>query len=68
MPARTHTRSTTPPSDGIEVRLPWWAVALPALAFAALLLLIVGPGEARAATGDPALGRLLAHIMALLSR
>ncbi|QNE78159.1 hypothetical protein F0344_29330 [Streptomyces finlayi] len=67
MPVRTHTRSTTPASDRVEVRLPWWAVVLPALAFAALLLLIVGPGEARAATGDPALGRLLAHIMDLLS-
>ena len=68
MPARTHTRSTTPASGGVEVRLPWWAVALPALAFAALLLLIAGPGEARAATGDPALGRLLARIIDLFAR
>ncbi|MFD3653688.1 hypothetical protein [Streptomyces sp. NPDC058620] len=68
MPARTHTRSTTPAPGSVEVRLPWWAVVLPALAFAALLLLIVGPGEARASTGDPALGRLLAQIMDLLSR
>ncbi|GAA2990247.1 hypothetical protein [Streptomyces fulvorobeus] len=68
MPARTHTRSTTPAADGVEIRLPWWAVVLPALAFAALLLLIAGPGEARAATGDPSLGRLLAHLMDLLSR
>ncbi|MGW8889933.1 hypothetical protein [Streptomyces sp. NPDC055749] len=68
MPARTHTRSTTPAPNTVEVRLPWWAVALPALAFAALLLLIVAPGEARAETGDPALGQLLGRIMDLLAR
>lgn len=67
MPVRTHTRSTTPASDAVEARLPWWAVVLPSLGFAALLLLIVGPGEARAAGGDPVLGRLLAHIIGLLS-
>lgn len=68
MPARTHTRSTRPDSGGVEIRLPWWAVALPAVAFGALLLLIVGPGEAQAATGDPAVGRLLERIVDLLTR
>ncbi|MEE1770381.1 hypothetical protein PUR34_20150 [Streptomyces sp. JV185] len=65
MPARTHTPTTHPATGGVEVRLPWWAVALPALAFAALLLLIVGTGEAHAATTDPAVTRLLARIAAL---
>ncbi|MFS0691961.1 hypothetical protein [Streptomyces nitrosporeus] len=66
MPAPTHTRTPrTAPKDAAEVRLPWWAVALPALAFAALLMLIAGPGQAHAAVGDPALGRLLGMIMEL---
>ncbi|MFH8476172.1 hypothetical protein [Streptomyces sp. NPDC018000] len=68
MSARTHTRSTHPATGGAEVRLPWWAVALPAIAFAALLLMIVGTGEAQAATTDPAVGRLLERIMTLMSR
>ncbi|WP_327366584.1 hypothetical protein [Streptomyces sp. NBC_01217] len=68
MPARTHTRSTHPATGGIEVRLPWWAVALPAVAFAALLLFTVGSGEAHAAATDPAIGRLLERIMALMTR
>lgn len=68
MSARTHTRSTRPDAGGVEIRLPWWAVALPAVAFGALLLLILGPGEAHAATGDPAVGRLLERIVDLLTR
>ncbi|MET7860933.1 hypothetical protein ABZS81_27750 [Streptomyces sp. NPDC005318] len=67
MAARTHTRSPRPAPAGVEVRLPWWAVALPAVAFAALLLLITGSGEAHAATTDPAIGQLLARIVGLLT-
>ncbi|MEU9205532.1 hypothetical protein [Streptomyces sp. NPDC048332] len=67
MPTRTHTRSTRPDAAGVEVRLPWWAVALPAVAFGALLLLIAGPGQAQAATGDPVVGRLLERIVELLT-
>ncbi|MFE4454369.1 hypothetical protein [Streptomyces sp. NPDC056796] len=66
MAARTRTRTHHPATDAVEVRLPWWAVALPALAFAALLLLILEPGQAQAADGDPAIGRLLGHILGLL--
>lgn len=66
MSAPAHTRSHRPPPDSIEVRLPWWAVALPAVAFAALLLMIVGPGRAHAASGDPAIGQLLGRILDLL--
>ncbi|MER6119266.1 hypothetical protein E6R60_32435 [Streptomyces sp. A0642] len=68
MPAPTHTRSIRPDAAGVEVRLPWWAVALPAVAFGALLLLIAGPGQAHAATGDPAVSRLLERIVELLTR
>ncbi|MFI2781962.1 hypothetical protein [Streptomyces sp. ALB3] len=67
MSARTHTRTHRQASDSVEVRLPWWAVALPALAFAALLLLVVEPGRAQAAAGDPAIGRLLQHVLGLVS-
>ncbi|HWU11648.1 MAG TPA: hypothetical protein VN520_35755 [Streptomyces sp.] len=66
MPARTPTRTHRPATDTVEARLPWWAVALPALAFAALLLLIAEPGQAHAAAGDPAIGRLLGHILGLV--
>lgn len=37
---------------GASARLHWWALALPALAFGLLLLLLAGSGEARAATGE----------------
>ena len=39
--------------DGVQTRLPWWAVTLPALAFATLLALISG-GRADASTAAPA--------------
>ncbi|MBO0915281.1 hypothetical protein [Streptomyces laculatispora] len=68
MSARTHTRPTRPDARGVEIRLPWWAVALPAVAFGALLLLIAGPGQAHAATDDPAMGQLLERIVDLLTR
>ncbi|MFF4083189.1 hypothetical protein ACIO87_05795 [Streptomyces sp. NPDC087218] len=66
-PAHHHPRTTHPATGRIEVRLPWWAVALPAVAFTALMLLIIGTGDAQAATTDPAIGRLLARVMALVS-
>ncbi|MEV7423995.1 MULTISPECIES: hypothetical protein [unclassified Streptomyces] len=69
MPA--HTRSRTRPqvhSGGVDIRLPWWSIALPALAFGVLFLLMAGPGQAHAATGDPAVGRILEHIQLTLAR
>ncbi|MFE9727677.1 hypothetical protein ACFYQ5_29960 [Streptomyces sp. NPDC005794] len=66
MPARTNTRTHRPATAVADARLPWWAVVLPALAFAALLLLIVEPGQAHAAAGDPAIGRLFGHILGLM--
>ncbi|NKY15648.1 hypothetical protein [Streptomyces somaliensis] len=51
------TGARTGPS-GARARLPWWALALSAAAFAALFLL-AGPGQARAADGEPAVGRFL---------
>ncbi|WSS24259.1 hypothetical protein OG519_06775 [Streptomyces sp. NBC_01190] len=52
----------------VQTRLPWWAVALPAAAFAALLgLLSAGPADASAAApAAETLGRLVAAFGALL--
>ncbi|MEV7236130.1 hypothetical protein AB0N06_19675 [Streptomyces sp. NPDC051020] len=68
MSAPTYTRSPRPASAGVEVRLPWWAIALPSVAFASLLLMMVGSGQAHAATDDPAIGQLLQRIVDLLAR
>ncbi|GAA2631142.1 hypothetical protein [Streptomyces axinellae] len=38
------------PADGVQTRLPWWGLLLPALGFALLMVLLVGGGEAGAAT------------------
>ncbi|WAP55268.1 hypothetical protein PS467_10820 [Streptomyces luomodiensis] len=51
MSARTRTRPVHPADSGVDVRLPWWALALPVLAFVALLLLLTGPTDAHAASG-----------------
>nr|WP_206312077.1 hypothetical protein [Streptomyces sp. 196(2019)] len=56
-----------PAADRAEIRLPWWAVALPVVAFGALLIMIMSPGQAQAATADPALGQLIERALRLLS-
>lgn len=55
-PAAARTARTAPPArtaaagTGVQTRLPWWAVALPVLAFATLLtLLTAGTADASAA-------------------
>ncbi|GEK03484.1 hypothetical protein ACWDU8_20440 [Streptomyces sp. NPDC003388] len=68
MPVRTHTRTHTGPAGGVDIRLPWWALLLPALAFAVLLALILNPSEAHAASGDPAVAQLLERAQRLLAR
>ncbi|MEU5085610.1 hypothetical protein [Streptomyces sp. NPDC021356] len=68
MSARTHTRPHPATSGGVDIRLPWWALALPALAFVALLALILNPSDAHAATGDPAITQLLQRAQELLGR
>ncbi|MFD4952295.1 hypothetical protein [Streptomyces sp. NPDC058451] len=68
MSARSHTRphpATT--GAGVDSRLPWWALALPVLAFVALLLLIRNPADAQAAGGDPTIPQLLRHARELLA-
>ncbi|MFC6513280.1 hypothetical protein ACFQFR_10280 [Streptomyces goshikiensis] len=56
----THTRylptaaaaSRRPAAAGANARLHWWALALPALAFGLLLLLLAGSAESHAAVGE----------------
>ncbi|WP_329277326.1 hypothetical protein [Streptomyces sp. NBC_00691] len=66
MSAHTSTR-VRPGASGADTRLPWWALALPAIAFVALLLLMSGPGEAHAAAGDPGVGGFLERVQQTLS-
>ncbi|MFH8611395.1 hypothetical protein ACH4D5_28345 [Streptomyces sp. NPDC018029] len=68
MSARSHTRRDPAQSGSVEIQLPWWAIALPAVAFAALLLLILNPVDAHAATGEPAVTHLLERIRTLVLR
>ncbi|MFI1735376.1 hypothetical protein ACH40E_40430 [Streptomyces acidicola] len=66
MSARTHTRPHPATTGGVGVRLPWWAFVLPMLAFVALLLMILNPSDAQAATTDPALTHLFELIQQAL--
>ncbi|MFJ3906686.1 hypothetical protein [Streptomyces sp. NPDC090025] len=67
MEARTHSGVRAGRPTGVDTRLPWWALVLPAVAFVVLFLLIAGPGEAQAVTGgDGGFGRLLEHFQQAL--
>ncbi|HLL33181.1 hypothetical protein ACIG0D_34900 [Streptomyces sp. NPDC052773] len=68
MPASTQPRPRPATSRGADPRLPWWALALPTLAFVALLTLILHPTDAHAAAGDPVIARLLERVQQLLTR
>ncbi|WP_333776895.1 hypothetical protein [Streptomyces sp. IBSBF 3136] len=69
MPARTHSRPHPAPSGGgVDIRLRWWALALPTLAFITLFGLILNPSQAHAASGDPAITQLLERLQQLLAR
>ncbi|WP_225828168.1 hypothetical protein [Streptomyces naphthomycinicus] len=68
MPAPTHSRPHPATTGGVDIRLPWWALALPALAFIVLLALILNPSDAQAASGDPAIARLVERAQQLLAR
>ncbi|GAA3795922.1 hypothetical protein [Streptomyces chiangmaiensis] len=60
MSAPTHTRPGPATTGGVDIRLPWWALALPTLAFIVLLALILDPADASG--GDPALSHLLERV------
>ncbi|WP_328297915.1 hypothetical protein OG389_08900 [Streptomyces sp. NBC_00435] len=68
MSAPTHlapTHLSAPRAVGADARLPWWGLALPALAFGLLLVLLTGSGEAHAASGE---GSALVHVTERLLR
>ncbi|MGV4985143.1 hypothetical protein ACWC0C_24300 [Streptomyces sp. NPDC001709] len=68
MSARTRSLPHPATTGGVDIRLPWWALALPALAFIALLVLILNPSDAHAASGDPAITHLFERAQKLLAR
>ncbi|MGW3384659.1 hypothetical protein ACWDCO_31375 [Streptomyces albogriseolus] len=68
MSARTHSRPVPAPRGGAATRLPWWALALPALAFVALLDLVLNPSDAHATAGEPALTLLVERAQQLIAR
>ncbi|MEU6402022.1 hypothetical protein [Streptomyces sp. NPDC046985] len=68
MSVPAHPRSCPATPGGLDFRLPWWALTLPALAFAALLALILNPSGAHTAAGDPALTQVLQHVRDLVAR
>ncbi|MFI7015115.1 hypothetical protein [Streptomyces sp. NPDC050164] len=68
MPAPTRTRLHPATRAGADSRLPWWALSLPTLAFVALLVLILNPSDAQAATGDPVITHLFERVQQLIAR
>ena len=68
MSAPTHPRPYPATTGGVDIRLPWWALALPTLAFIVLLSLILNPTDAHAATGDPAVTHLFERLQQLITR
>ncbi|MGW1893076.1 hypothetical protein ACWCP6_22955 [Streptomyces sp. NPDC002004] len=66
MSARTHPRPHPASTGGVETRLPWWALALPTLAFVALLVLILNPADTHAATGDTAVAHVVERLQQTL--
>ena len=67
MSGRTHTLSHPTTKGGVDIRLPWWALALPALAFVVLLALMLNPTDAQAASGDPAIAHLFERLQQLMA-
>ena len=68
MSATTHTPPHPATRGRADIRLPWWALALPTLAFITLLALILNPSDAQAAAGDPAITHLVERIQQLAGR
>ncbi|MET7489172.1 hypothetical protein [Streptomyces sp. NPDC005538] len=68
MPAQTHTRPHPATTGGVDIRLPWWALALPALAFIVLLVMMLNPTDAQVATSDPMITHLFERAQQLIAR
>jgi hypothetical protein len=64
--SRTPARST---GRSAQARLPWWALALPLAAFAALLMLpLSGSGTAGESAGTSSVSQVLDRVQAVLAR
>ncbi|MFF4753984.1 hypothetical protein ACWD5R_16430 [Streptomyces sp. NPDC002514] len=68
MSARTRTRPRPATTGGVGIRLPWWALALPTLGFVFLLVLVLNPSDAQAATGDLGVTHLIERVRQLVAR
>jgi len=68
MSAPTHPRPHPATTGGVDIRLPWWALALPALAFIVLLVMMLNPTDAQAAASDPMITRLFERAQQLIAR
>ena len=68
MSAPTHTRPHPATTGGVGIRLPWWALALPTLAFIVLLALMLNPTDPHAATGDSLITHLFERAQQLIAR
>ncbi|MFB7497779.1 hypothetical protein ACFC09_24365 [Streptomyces sp. NPDC056161] len=68
MSARTRTQPRSATTAGVGIRLPWWALALPTLGFVVLLVLVLNPSDAQAATGDPGVTHLIERVQQLVAR
>lgn len=62
MSAQTQDRT------GADIRLPWWALALPVIAFVTLFALVTSPAEAHAGGDDAGLSRLVHFLQWIFTR
>ncbi|MET8980316.1 hypothetical protein ABZX85_32400 [Streptomyces sp. NPDC004539] len=67
MPARSHTRPHPATTGGADTHIPWWAIALPVLAFFTLLSLVLNPADAQAAATHPTLTQLVERVQQLMA-
>lgn len=66
MSAQTDTRPRPAATGEAGIRLPWWVLAVPMLAFVVLLALILNPADASAG-GDPVLSHLVESVQQVLT-
>ncbi|MET9443210.1 hypothetical protein [Streptomyces sp. NPDC006610] len=67
MSASTHPRPHPANTGRVDIRLPWWALALPALAFGVLLAMMMNPAEAHAAGEEPVVAHLVERVQQLIA-
>lgn len=68
MLARTHTRIPPASRGGVDIRLPWWALVLPALVFVTLLILVLNPAAEPTGPSWPGVTRLVEWAQQLIAR